>query len=266
MIRSLLFVASTLISASSPLSAQDGGKAVSVAPAPFGVGETLIYDVKFGFLNVGTGRMEVLGIDTVRGRPAYHVQLELRAGIPGFRVRDVLESWLDVSTLESLRYKQESRQGDKQAKDSIEIIPERGIYQETEWRRNGDEAWSITRKPDSATVADPLDETSFLYYVRTQPLAANQTYTFNKYFKPSRNPVQLNVLRREKVKVPAGTFAAVVVRPIFQSKGIFGQNGRAEVWLSDDARRYMVRLETSLAFGSISLQLRELQPGLRLNP
>jgi hypothetical protein len=76
--------------------------------------------------------------------------------------------------------------------------------------------------------------------------------------------VQLNVLRREKVKVPAGTFSAVVVRPIFQSKGIFGQNGRAEVWLTDDSRRYMVRLETSLAFGSISLQLRELQPGLPL--
>jgi hypothetical protein len=181
-------------------------------------------------------------------------------------VRDVLESWLDVRTLESLRYMQDSRQGDRQAKDSIEIIPERGIYQETEWRRKGTEEWSIRTKPDSATVADPLDETSFLYYVRTQTLAANQTYSYNRYYKPSRNPVQLNVLRREKIKVPAGTFSAVVVRPIFQSKGVFGQNGRAEVWFTDDARRYMVRLETSLVFGSISLQLRELQPGLRLNP
>lgn len=237
---------------------------IGVARAPFGVGETLVYDVKFGFLNVGTGRMEVLGIDTVRNRPAYHVQLELRAGVPGFRVRDVLESWIDVQTLESLRYTQDSNQGGRHAKDSIEIISERGIYQETEWRRKGNEEWSINRKPDSATVAQPLDETSFLYYVRTQALAPDNTYTYNRYYKPSRNPVQLNVLRREKVKVPAGTFSAVVVRPIFQSKGIFGQNGRAEVWLTDDSRRYMVRLETSLAFGSISLQLRELQPGLPL--
>ena len=73
--------------------------------------------------------------------------------------------------------------------------------------------------------------------------------------------MQFTVARTEKVSVPAGSFQSVVVRPVFKTKGIFGQNGRAEVWFTDDDRRMMVRMETHVAFGSISLLLREFQSG-----
>ena len=39
-------------------------------PVPFSVGERLEYDVKFGMLKVGGGRMEVLGVEEIRGRQA----------------------------------------------------------------------------------------------------------------------------------------------------------------------------------------------------
>ena len=32
------------------------------------------------------------------------------------------------------------------------------------------------------------------------------SYEFNRYFKPDRNPVRLTVLRKERIKVPAGEF------------------------------------------------------------
>jgi hypothetical protein len=230
--------------------------------AVFGVGETLIYDVKFGFLNVGTGKMEVVGIDTVRGQEAWHIRLEIKAGIPGFRVHDVLESWVDVDSFNSLRYRQELTQGSKQEKDSVEIYPERGVFHEVEWRQAKDgSGWQEKAKPESPTVSQPLDEASFLFFVRTQPLELGRTYSFARYYKPDKNPVQFTVARTEKVSVPAGSFQSVVVRPVFKTKGIFGQNGRAEVWFTDDDRRMMVRMETHVAFGSITLLLREFQSG-----
>jgi hypothetical protein len=231
--------------------------------AAFGVGESLVYDVKYGFLNVGTGKMEVVGIDTIRGREAWHFRLAIRAGIPGFRVHDVLESWVDVESFKALRYRQTLTQGGKQEKDSIEIYPERGVYQEVEWRQARDgSGWTQKAKPEAPTVSEPLDEASFLFFARTQPLEEGNTYTFARYYKPDKNPVQVTVVRREKVNVPAGTFSTIVLRPVFKTKGIFSQNGRAEMWVTDDDRRMMVRMETHVAFGSITLLLKEFQSGL----
>ncbi len=247
-----------LLLASSALESQRPERIVP----PFGSGESLVYDVKFGFLNVGTGKMEVVGIDTVRGREAWHLRLEIKAGVPGFRVHDVLESWVDVDSFNSLRYRQELTQGGKHEKDSIEIYPERGVFHEVEWREAKDgSGWQEKAKPEAPTVSQPLDEASFLFFTRTQPLETGETYSFSRYYKPDKNPVKVSVTRREKGSVPAGTFQSIVLRPVFQTKGIFGQNGRAEVWLTDDDRRMMVRMETHVAFGSITLQLREFQSG-----
>jgi len=104
-------------------------------------------------------------------------------------------------------------------------------------------------------VPNPLDEGSFLYFVRTLPLEVGKTYEFQRYFKAQGNPVRIRVLRRETVTVPAGTFKAVVLQPTFQTKGIFSQNGRAEVWISDDERRLMVQMKSKLSFGSLNLYL-----------
>ncbi len=249
-----------LLLAALPLRAQNG----AAAPVPFGTGESLVYDVKYGPLNVGSGRMDVVGIDTIRGRPAWHLRLELRAGIPGFRVVNVLESWLDVSSLASLRYRQESNNGGKEERRVVEMLHERGVYQETDWRqRKGVAGLQENRKPEAEMSPLPLDQASFLFFARTLPLEAGQTYSYSRYYKPSSNPVTLSVLRRETVNVPAGRFPAIVVRPTFKSNGIFGQGGKASVWFADDDRRLMVKMETQVAFGSITLQLSEFQGGVR---
>jgi hypothetical protein len=232
--------------------------------SPFGVGESLIYDVRYLFATVGTGKMEVTGIEDVRGRDAWRVRLEIDGGIPGFRVRYLLESWIDTATFSSLRFVSESNEAGRLRRDAYEIFPERGTYSEVLRRYNEKtKSWDETRLDNQAATADPLDQAAFLFFARTQPLDVGVSYSFPRYFKPDRNPVQLTVLRREKTTLPAGPFSTIVVRPVFKTRGLFSQNGRAEVWFTDDDRRLMVRMETSLAFGTVSLLLKEFQNGLR---
>src|SRR5260221_14726643 len=100
---------------------------------------------------------------------------------------------------------------------------------------------------------EPLDDAAFLYFIRTIPLAVGETYSFNRYFKPDRNPVTIRVLRKERISVPAGEFDAIVIQPIIKTPGIFSENGRAEVWLSDDRNRIMLQMKSGLSFGSINL-------------
>jgi hypothetical protein len=221
-----------------------------VAARPFAPGEKLQYDVRFGPIKAGTGSMEVRGVETVRGRPAYHTVFQVKGGVPGFRVHDVFESWFARDDLASLRFHKEQDEGPKERSSRFEIFPERRTYDDLR-----------DDKGELPSAAHPLDDGSFLYYIRTVPLVVGQTYRFEQYFKPDRNPVTIRVLRRERVTVPAGTFDAVVVQPTIKTNGIFSEGGRAEVWISDDDRRMILQLKSKLTFGSLNLYLTKHTPG-----
>lgn len=216
---------------------------------PFDTGEKLTYDVRFGGIKVGTGRMEVVGTQDVRGREAWHTRFTVKGGIPLYRVNDRLESWIDTRTFESLRFVQDLEEGRRDKERSYEIYPDRATYSEK---------GEVEHAP---SVEDPLDDAAFMYFVRTIPLEVGKTYSFNRYFRPDRNPVQIRVLRKESVNVPAGKFQTIVIQPVIKSKGIFSEKGHAEMWLTDDPRRLLVQMKTDLSIGSLSLFLRGYVPG-----
>ncbi len=217
------------------------------AQLPFGVGEVLDYEVRFGAIRVGSGRMEVAGSTQLRGRNVLHTVFSIRGGTVFYRVDDKYESWFDSRTMTSLRHLQDIDQGSRERVRRFEIFPERGVYTENE----GEE------RP---TVQNPLDDGTFLYFIRTVPLEVGRTYEFNRYFRPDRNPVTIRVLRKETVRVPAGTFETVVIQPIIKSRGIFSDRGRAEIWITDDDRRMMVQMKSRLSVGSLNLFLRSHTP------
>jgi hypothetical protein len=233
--------------------------AVPVAPVqpakvPFGVGELLEYDISFGKLHVGNGNMEVFPMDTVRGHVTWHTIFRLNGGTFFYRVRDRYEDWLDVGTLASLRYSQNIDQGRYEAKRLYEIFPERREFIET----------SKKDATPRESVAHPMSEVSFLYYLRTIPLRVGLDTSLNDHFMAERNPVRFKVLRKEQVNVGAGRFNAIVVQPIFESK-LFSEGGKAEIWLSDDENRIMLQMKSKLSFGSLNVYLKTYRPSPTTN-
>jgi hypothetical protein len=214
---------------------------------PFRVGEQLIYQVKYGRLPIGRASMSVLGIEEVRGRPTYHVAFRIDGGLPGLQVHDSYESWLDTATLASRRHVQEIREVRYRRTTRYEIFPE-----ERKYRENDEDSLK-------ASVSAPLDEGSFVYFIRTVRVPVGQTREFHQYFKPDRNPVVIRALRRDTVEVPSGRYPTVVVRPSIRARGLFAENGEAELWFSDDSRRMLVQLRSRFAGFSLSLHLTEVR-------
>jgi hypothetical protein len=241
---SLIAIGLVAVSVATTTQAQPTSSTTAADSRPFVVGERLSYDVHFGPIKVGSGTMEVRGVDTVRGRPAYHTTFRISGGIPLYSVDDVFESWFATDDLASLRFVQDQNEGSKERQHRYEIYPERRTYDDL-----------TDDKPEQPSVADPLDDGSFVYFVRTVPLEIGKTYEFQRYFKPDRNPVTIRVLRRERVKVPAGTFDAVVIQPVIKTKGVFSEDGHAELWISDDERRMILQMKSRLSFGSLDLYL-----------
>jgi len=219
---------------------------VEPKPVPaFRVGERLVYQAKVNFVKAGSATMSVENIEPIRGRPAYHTVFDVRGKVLFYKVNDHYESWFDTTNLVSLRMIQRIEQGDYSADRNYEFYPERRIYV-----RNGEE------RPG---VQEPLDEGSFLYFMRSIPLEVGKTYTFHRYYNLERNPVVIKVVRRERVKVPLGEFDAIVAQPIIKSRGLFSENGHAEVWFADDSTRRILKLKSKLSFGTLYLELKGAQ-------
>jgi hypothetical protein len=229
------------------LHAQDTGTAGGeVTRRPFGIGEKLNYSVRVGGLGRGTAVMELRKSDTMRGQGVYHSTFTINGSMLWFKVKDLYESWFNPNTMVSLRYHQDIDQGPYDRNRTYEIFAERGVYA-------GADGVEVP------TVSAPLDDGAFLYFLRTIPLEVGKTYSFNRYFKPDRNPVTVTVLRRERIKVPAGEFDAIVLQPKIKAKGIFAENANAEVWIAEDDTRIMLMMKTKLPFGSVTFQLRSIE-------
>ena len=186
----LSLVATALAAAPWTVAAQDSVRQTleptAVTPVPFGVGERMEYDIRFGKLHVGSGSMEILPMDTVRGIDTWHTLFRLSGGIPFYHVNDTYEAWFDTHTLSSLRYWQNIDEGNYEPKRHYEIYPDRREY-------------VLNDKPPNQSVAHPLDEASLLYYLRTVPLRVGLDTTINDYFQADRNPIHLKVIRRDTI-------------------------------------------------------------------
>ena len=225
----------------------------SIAPAapagthPFAVGEKLSYSAKLGMLTLGSGTLEVASVDTVRGVESYRLRFRLEGKTMFYSLDDVLESWIGTSDLTSRRFVQDFLENDKPTKRHYEIFPDSGFY-----REQGKEG-------KQEAPADPLDDAAFFYFVRVTPLEVGRKYTYDRYFRKEKNPVTIEVLKRERMDLPDGSkVQCLVLHPVIDTKGLFSKRSETRIWLTDDTRRLPVQIRTKFPFGTITLRLKDM--------
>jgi hypothetical protein len=90
-----------------------------------------------------------------------------------------------------------------------------------------------------------------------------ETYQFANYYRNDRNPVTVEVLKREMMEMPDGTkVPCLVLHPVVdEPNGMFSRRSEARLWLTDDARRIPVQIQSTYAFGEVRLVLKKVTPG-----
>jgi len=213
-----------------------GGSALAASrpaagrPLPFAPGEQLVFRASVPvFGRIGTGTMRVTDGGHVRGTAALLLEFEFSGRAGPFRLSDHTRSWLDPVTLAVHRYIKQERSPIGARDEAVEIFP-------------AERRWTAADGTSGRTpTATPLDELAFLYFVRTLPLRAEEDARHDLHFDPERNPVRVRVLRRERLKVPAGEFDVVVVEMTVIDPARYGGNGTIQLFLTDDERRLPVR-------------------------
>jgi len=195
-------------------------------------------------------------------RTAYRVAMEIDARIPlVYRMENRRVSWIEPDPVRSLRFEERIREGDYRRDRRYRLRPEEGRYTRLDRDPESGAYRPVPSETDVPMPVDALDEVSFLFFARTLPLEPGNTYRFERFFEEDGNPVVLEVLRRERVRVPAGRFETVVVRPVIRTDGLFSEEGRAEVYFSDDERRRIVQIRSHMKAARVDFLLREYDPG-----
>jgi hypothetical protein len=228
------------------------GEVLPAPKRPIRVGEYLKFSVRYGIISAGDAILEIPEVRQWHGRPVYTLVARAESNkffSTFYRVRNRIESFWDTSGYFSRRFYENRREGSYREQNEIQFDYARGeaLYQK-----------------DGQAIAIPQqcqDALSSFYYTRTQALPLGGSVIFDYHASHKSQPIEVRVLGRQRVETPAGTFNCIVIEPILKAGGIFKNQGRLVIWMTDDELRMPVMMKSKVTIGSISVVLTEMKHG-----
>ena len=217
---------------------------------PFKIPEKLIYDLTWTGIKAGTASLEL-----INEAGAYKIVSTARSAqwiSVFYTVDDRAESTLSKNSpfpefCQPVRYRLRVREG-RQRKDK-EVIFDRvnNKARYVDFLNKEEKQFDVP-----VSVLDPI---SSFYHLRMRKLVVGESVYVTIFDSKKVWNVEVQVLRKEKVILPIGTFDTVVVKPLMKSEGIFYRKGEILIWLTDDTKHLPVRVQTKVAIGSVTATL-----------
>lgn len=221
---------------------------LQTAAFAFNVPERLEYDLNWIGINAGTA---VLSINKFKNNYMIESRAQSNRFVSAFyKVDDKITCIVDNSNDEfgpSLHYRTKIREGRHKRDKEIVFDPDTGKATYINHRKNRRRVLEIWKNS-----FDPL---SAFYSVRKKDLRVGETVTVNIFDSKKMWSVKVEILRKEKVKVPAGVFNAIVIKPIMMSEGIFKRKGDVFIWITDDEKKIPVKVKSEVTIGHIAAEL-----------
>ena len=215
--------------------------------------EKLTFTVMWNFIAVGEASLELRGYDYIEGRKAHHVYSYAKTKPffdTFFKVRDTNESWIDEESKASLRYKSDISEGGWLKNEVLDFdhIGKTFLLYDNGKMQKG-------KIPEY--VQDVL---SALYYVRTMDIKTGDSITLDAHSGDLSWPLTIKVLKKDKIKVPAGEFNCFLLEPVIRKEaGIVNAKGKMQVWVTADEKKMPVCLKVKIPIGSANAVLERFE-------
>jgi hypothetical protein len=235
--------------------AATGQAATPAVDAIYVTGETLDYSLTWLKLTGGSARFTI-GI--APGAPDRFRITSVAQTTSGFariyRVRDQIISFVDRVLFTTIQYEKHLREGGSKKNDITTVDRARGVIVR---KRAG--------KPDKIVhTAEPVfDPISLIYQFRRLDLRPGSHVHFMVTGDGKLYAVDADVVAREDITTPLGTFRTVAVQPDMAAGGLFAdEDSKLTIWYSDDARHLPVRIRSDVKIGSITATLKGVRAGV----
>lgn len=255
--------ASATVADQSDIEDKDGISGRRPIVDPFRVGEEVVHELHYFKVAAGELRLKVGPFVEVNGRKSYTFTTELESSSmfsSFYSVQDSAVTYVDflqfVPHVFTLAVKESGQI--KDAKGLFDISNNKATYWEKKFtKKNGQEEqkkeWDI--QPFSQNVY------SAAYYMRLFKWEVGKEYAFRVADAGENIVFKGKAIRKEKLDTEIGEFNAIVIKPEISVKGIFKPIGDIYFWLSDDDRKYILRIESSIKIGTIVSEVTKINPG-----
>ena len=238
--------------AAKPAPAKDAVSSTSAIRPPaerhFSSGETYVYEVEWRLWKAGSATLRIEDAGGEQRVVASADSIGVAALL--YTVHDRFEAFFDRRTFCSRSLAKHTEEGFRRFQTSIrfDYARHKSVLEETNLRSNQSKRVE-NDIPDCVT-----DVISGIYYLGSQPLAPDATYSFPLNDGGRTTLVEAHVEAREEVRTPAGNFQAIRVQPRAAS-GVIKDRGQVWIWYSDDAARIPVQMRSRMFWGTLTFRL-----------
>ncbi|MEN2994718.1 MAG: DUF3108 domain-containing protein [Thermodesulfovibrio sp.] len=103
-----------------------------------------------------------------------------------------------------------------------------------------------------------MDVLSGFFYLRTLPISLNEPVSIDIFDSNKFANVQVKPIKEEKIELlNKKEMETIVIKPLFDTEGLFRRKGDIVIWLSKDENKIPLRIETKIPIGKIIAELRE---------
>lgn len=202
------------------------------------------------YINAGTANFTVSS-ERLNNKPVYHL---VGTGVTNskydfiFKVRDQYESYIDTTTLQPYKF--------------IRNVDEGGYkkYENITFNRSANTALTtngVYKVPNCIQ-----DVVSAMYYARNIDFSkykAGDKIPFTIFLDNEVYNMYIRYQGKEVIKTRYGKFRAIVFKPLLVKGTLFEGGERMTVYVSDDANKVPLRIESPLLVGSVKVDLMNYQ-------
>jgi len=182
----------------------------------------------------GEASMWIEGPVDVRGTSTYLLRFDSRVRIALLSGVSSSSSWFDPEAGSSLRFRKSERSPLGRATESVEMFPATRSW------TGADGTTGVSPQ------GSPLDELSFIYFIRTLPMVAGEPRRYDRHFDAARDPVIIQVVRPEVIPTALGEVRTMLVEMRVRDPKHYKQDGIIRFNISNDACRLPVRIESTM--------------------
>lgn len=186
-------------------------------------------------------------LERYNGKPVYHLigEGKTTSFFDGFfKVRDKYESFIDTASLQPYKFVRNILEGDFKKFETVTFNQS-----------------SNTATSQGGTFKTPecvQDVLSAIYYSRNidfNKYKINDRIPFNMFIDDKTYGLYVRYLGKEKIKTKYGRFNAIKFKPLLIEGTIFKGGEKMTVWVTDDANRIPVRIESPISVGSVKVDM-----------
>lgn len=225
-------------------------------------GEKLTFRVYYqslltGKVTAGEAKIEVRSKrSTKNNRPVYHIigTGESKGAFNFFfKVNDRFETFIDEEGLFPWYFIRRTREGGYKKDDEVTFDHNRNL--------------ATSRNAVKKIPQNVQDIVSVFYYARTlniDGVKQGDSFPLSFYLDDSVYVSKIIFLGKEQIKTETGTYNCLKFKPMVATGDVFKEPYPMELWVTDDANRIPVLVQSAVIVGSVKMELMSYE-GLR-NP